>query len=87
MVYNGSLYMVFTNAFSGGEAWRTVDGDTWEQVNLNGWGDPGNFSCGYFDKGVAVFNGMLYVGTRNFFTGAEVWRYGYAVYLPLLLRE
>jgi DNA-binding beta-propeller fold protein YncE len=44
----------------------------WEQVNLNGFGSPGN-TCA---TTLATFQGALYVGTANDWDqGGELWRY------------
>ena len=54
----------------GCEVWRSSEGTTWNQVNTDGFGD----SNGYGAKSMAVFNGYLYVGTRNPTGGCKVWR-------------
>jgi hypothetical protein len=43
----------------------------WEQVNVNGFGDPGNYLIGTLDAS----GGWLYAGTWNE-SGAQVWRTG-----------
>ena len=42
-----------------------------KQVNVNGFGSPANSYC----WSMKVFNGHLYVGTRNPQEGGEIWRY------------
>jgi sugar lactone lactonase YvrE len=42
----------------------------WSQWNLNGFGDPRNTLA----LSLASFNGMLYAGTDNPNTGAQLWR-------------
>ncbi|MEI2693379.1 MAG: NHL repeat-containing protein [Anaerolineae bacterium] len=42
----------------------------WTQWNLNGFGDPGNGLM----LSLANFNGVLYAGTDNPNTGAQLWR-------------
>lgn len=42
----------------------------WTQVNADGFGDANNVGT----TPTAVFEGVLYAGTVNFVTGAEVWR-------------
>jgi hypothetical protein len=87
-VFNGYLYLVFSNLVTGAEVWRTSDGMTWEQVGDAGWGDSNNGYADYFDKGAAVFNNRLYIGTSNWANGGEVWLFLHKrVYLPLVLRN
>jgi len=86
-VFNGYLYLVFSNLVTGAEVWRTSDGMTWEQVGNAGWGDSNNGYADYFDKGAAVFNNRLYIGTTNDANGGEVWLFLHnRVYLPLIRR-
>jgi len=73
-VFNGYLYLVFSNLVTGAEVWRTSDGMTWEQVGDAGWGDSNNGFADYFDKGAAIFNNRLYIGTTNSANGGEVWK-------------
>ena len=75
-VYNGNLY-AGTNkegfpASGGTEVWR-YNGSTWIQVNIDGFGNANNGES----IGIAVYKGMLYVGTSKedtLETSAEVWR-------------
>lgn len=55
---------------TGLQIWQTTDGETWTAVVSDGFGDPENYQTG----GAAIFDGMLYVGTRNEASGAEIWR-------------
>jgi len=73
-VFNGRLYLVFSNLVTGAEVWRTSDGVTWEQVGDAGWGDSNNGYADYFDKGAAIFNNRLFIGTSNWANGGEVWK-------------
>ena len=55
------------------EVWRTaaigdIPFNDWEQVNADGFGDPGNGGV----ASMAVFDNQLYVGTGNN-NGCEVW--------------
>ena len=43
---------------------------SWEQVNLDGFGDSNNKELGF-----EIYNNCLYAGTDNRSTGCEVWRY------------
>jgi NHL repeat-containing protein len=70
-VFNGYLYAaVEASGSASAQVWRTNDGTTWNQVNVNGFGDSNNFQTG----GFAVFGGYLYIGTRNDVTGAQMYR-------------
>lgn len=68
-VFNGYLYTGTENTNDGAEIWRTSNGTTWEQVNLNGFGDSANVHIG----SIVVFIDMLYASTQNW-NGAEIWR-------------
>jgi flagellin len=50
--------------------WRYNGGTSWEQINVGGFGDDGNFG-----GDTIVFDNKLYVATKNYSTGIEVWRY------------
>ena len=71
--FDGEFYaMVQNNADpkTGLQIWQSTDGETWTAVVSDGFGDPENYQAG----GAAIFNGMLYVGTRNESSGGEIWR-------------
>jgi len=46
-------------------------GNHWSQVNSDGFGDGNNTRA----SSMAVYNGNLYVGTRNTSNGCQVWSY------------
>jgi sugar lactone lactonase YvrE len=46
--------------------------DEWTQANINGFGVRGNLGV----NALGSFNGELYAGTVNFFTGGDLWRLG-----------
>ncbi|MCP4692745.1 MAG: hypothetical protein GY859_32185, partial [Desulfobacterales bacterium] len=46
-------------------------GQTWTQVNTNGFGSGVNWQAAAME----VYNNRLYVGTRNTLDGAQVWMY------------
>ena len=73
-VYQNYLYLVFNNLSTGAEVWRTSDGNSWQQVNNDGWGDASNGYADYYDKGAAIFNNSLFIGTMNTSTGGEIWQ-------------
>lgn len=70
-VFNDQLYLVVRN-YGGLEVWRTADGISWEQVGFGGFEDSDNW-WSYWDNGIAVFKGKLYVGTNNYYTAGEIW--------------
>ncbi|OGO72935.1 MAG: hypothetical protein A2Z49_04215 [Chloroflexi bacterium RBG_19FT_COMBO_56_12] len=51
-----------------GELWRT-DGNTWQQITSDGFGDSNNYDL----AALAVFSGKLYAATGNMVTGLEMW--------------
>ena len=87
-VYEGSLYLVSGHETDGMQVWRTQNGLSWTQVAFKGFGDPNN-GWSNWDSSTTVFKEKLYVGTNNFTTGGEVWKYfpfGYKVMCPMVLR-
>jgi len=84
----GRLYLVFCNQATGAEVWHSADGGAWKQEVGAGWGDANNAMADYFDKGAAVFQNHLYIGTLNWATGGEVWmKVMNEIYLPLVMRN
>lgn len=87
IAFDNRLYLVFSNLTTGAEVWQSADGSTWKRIAEPGWGDSDNQFADYFDRGAAVFNNSLYIGTANSANGGEVWQYvGFQVYLPLVMR-
>ena len=86
-VYNGALYLVIRNDAIGLEVWCTENGTNWEQVGFAGLGDSNNVWT-YWDNGVTVFDGKLYLAASNYDTGGEIWALNtlLRVNLPLLTR-
>jgi hypothetical protein len=78
-VFNGRLYTSPTGR-TGGEAnasrsavvleTNNPASEPWRPVSELGFGDPGNQT--FFE--MATFNGHLYVGTLNPFTGFQIWK-------------
>ena len=71
IVYEDRLYAGTTGKYSGGDAceiWRTSDGTTWNVFMEGGFGSPYNIAI----RGVVVYKGVLYFGTRNPTEGAEI---------------
>jgi hypothetical protein len=62
IAYDGYLYAVLKNYHDNDwvEVWRSKNGTDWVQAGGIGLGDPVNNTDG---RGVAVYNGCLYVGT------------------------
>ena len=87
-VYEGILYLVAGQETDGLQVWRTRNGTTWTQIAFKGFGDPQNTQA-FWDNATIVFKEKLYVGTHNFSTGTEVWKYypyGYKVRCPIIQR-
>jgi hypothetical protein len=72
-VIENQLVLVDENDDAGLEAWRTLNGVDWEQIASGGFDDPNN-TWSFFENGVTVFRGKLYVATINWWNGGEVWR-------------
>ncbi|MCJ7703049.1 MAG: 6-bladed beta-propeller [Anaerolineales bacterium] len=73
IVHDNSLFLVFVNTENGSEVWKSVDGSTWQPVMQDGWGHTNYNSVDYFDKGAAVFQDDLYIGTLQ--QGGRLWRF------------
>lgn len=88
-VNQNQLYLIATNHETGLEVWRTSDGELWEQVGFEGFGDSNN-QTSYWDNGVTTFNNKLFVGITNFADGGEIWRYEKTdskIFLPLIMNN
>ena len=87
VVYHGSLLVALRNYQSGAQVWQTADSEAWEQITPDGWGDNNNPLTGDGSTAVLVLNDVLYYGTQNAASGAEVWSYvTYRIFLPYLCR-
>jgi hypothetical protein len=93
IVSDNYLYCVTRNDETGAKVWRSSTGDSedWEQVGPDGFGDSNNLLT-YWGNSVAA--GSLYIGTRNWANGGEVWQFvgsgqapGTGVYLPIILKS
>jgi streptogramin lyase len=82
-VFKDSLFAAVSG--SGNTIWKTLDGTSWQQVNLNGWGD-GNSIWSMFDYAITTFNDQLYIATTNWGNGAEIWCYLNLQFLPMIKR-
>jgi hypothetical protein len=67
-VYDGHLYAGVRNNPTGGQVWRTADGQNWVAVNSNGFGDMNVGPTAF-----AVFSDTLFVGTGSSVTGAGIY--------------
>jgi hypothetical protein len=72
-VFQNHLYVSLKNTVTGIEVWRTADNLTWEQFNLDGFGDSNNTTSNRNNASTAFLN-QFYVGTANSVTGGELWR-------------
>jgi len=71
-VFNGYLYVAtaqWGEAVTGVEVWRTSNGTTWNQVNIDGFGDPANSN-----PWLEPFGGQLYLSSGNGNTGVQIRR-------------
>jgi hypothetical protein len=82
---DSQLYAITFNQITGMEVWRSSNGTSWVQINPDGFGDSNNWSS-YWDNPATVFNGTLYLGTRNWGNGGEVWKLLHDLFLPLIVR-
>ncbi|MCE7984073.1 MAG: hypothetical protein DYG89_23105 [Caldilinea sp. CFX5] len=69
-VFSNTLYAGSANETTGGELWRSQDGNAWTQIYLDGFGTAQNDIVGSLE----VFRGQLYAGLRNRTAGGEIWR-------------
>jgi len=60
------------NYTNGGQIWRSSNGDSWEQVVTNGFGDPTNGEV----INMAVYQNQIYAATWSYTSahGTEIWR-------------
>ena len=70
-----TLYACTQNKPTGCEIWSTSDGTNWTKVGLDGFGDKNNYSGKMETDGTNLF-----VGTGNYTTGTEVWKYAGGVW-------
>lgn len=70
--YSGQLYAATWNEQTGGEIWRSADGNNWDWVVTGGFGDPSQGEI----FSLAVFKGAIYAGTFSYdeAKGAQIWR-------------
>ena len=69
-VWNSTPHPPYTD--TGGEIWRSSDGEAWEEVMSGGFGDRYNGEI----FSLAVFDGRLFAATWSYTSahGAEIWR-------------
>lgn len=69
--FKGQLYAsVEATLGTGAQVWRSANGTNWTLVSSNGFGDTNNYQTG----SATVYNGQLFMTTRNDNTGAQLWR-------------
>lgn len=71
LVAGDYLYAVSANHSEGFVVVRTQDGENWGVVSDPGYGNRKNTS----GRGMAIFQGYLYIGVENRREGAEIWRH------------
>jgi PKD repeat protein len=75
-VYDDNLYISFANDSTdsytgiGTQVWRSADGDSWERVVADGFGDDTNGGSDVLFS----FGAYLYAATYNDETGSQLWR-------------
>jgi hypothetical protein len=70
--YNGALYAGTANSETGNKLFKSLDGVTWNEVNVAGLTDkPENNSI----RTMSLNEGKLYVGTENNSSGGELWSF------------
>jgi hypothetical protein len=67
--FKGELYASTGWYLIPGQIWRSETGDSWEQVEANGFGSASNNAIAAF----GVFSNTLYAGTHDN-NGLEIWR-------------
>jgi DNA-binding beta-propeller fold protein YncE len=86
VAYRDDLLALTNNRTNGLEAWRSPNGENWQQVNLDGFGTCNNTQP-YWENGIEIFNGSLYVAAINFRNGGQIWMYlPVRMHLPLVSR-
>lgn len=70
-----TLYACTQNKPTGCQIWSTSDGTSWTPVRIDGLGDKNNYSGKMETDGTNLF-----VGTGNYTTGTEVWKYAGGVW-------
>lgn len=72
LAHNGMLYAGTQNNTSGGQIWRTADGQNWSAIKLYGGAYYGGENT--FIVPINVVNDYLYVGIQNNNSGGQIWR-------------
>ncbi|HMN59023.1 MAG TPA: hypothetical protein PJ988_01590 [Anaerolinea sp.] len=68
----GKLYLsgMDITTYYPAKIWRSSDGITWDLIMEDGFGDDANLTVSIFKQ----FEGWVYAGTYNDWSGAQVWR-------------
>ena len=77
--FDGKLYVSVRNDIDGTGLWRTSDGQTWEQANIDGMAADMYQRDRNMIRQLIVYNGYLYATIRNAHLGVgnwwiEIWR-------------
>ncbi len=82
-VYNESLYVAVTDAFTDFELW-SYDDKRWDRVIGKNCATPSKFndSGNKLINSMAVYDGNLYLGVSNDKTGYEIWRNNFPEITP-----
>ena len=95
LVHHDQLYLVAGNRITtdpwvsqGMEVWETGNGAeyTWREYVLGGFDDVNNWAS-YYGNSLLSYHDLLYVGTSNLVTGAQLWvMLPERTYLPIVRR-
>ena len=86
--FENSIYAIAAFGPRGIQVWKSDNGTTWRQVSPDGFGNV-NYSATFGTRGLAIFNGSLYIGTVNWggeARGAQIWQMLHLMDLPAILR-
>jgi hypothetical protein len=85
IAFDGRL-VASTYNLNGIEMWQSADGNTWTQMNPNGFGASNNYTS-YYDQSTVVFEDALYIGSYNNVNGGQIWQFlDRQVLLPTIIR-
>jgi len=74
-VFDGELYLGLTNKIDGGEIWKSADGETWVQANVNGMVADSYQHSRYMIRQLIAYNGYLYATVLNSDLSNSTWRW------------
>jgi streptogramin lyase len=86
IVHNNHLFLSAQNDQNGMQIWSTTNGQNWQQIGFEGFGDSNNF-WSESSSSMVIFNDRLTIGTTNSANGGEIWQFiQNRIYLPLIKR-